>query len=238
MSKPMILLAIDGREDRSALATQLGAANIACQCVDQPTDLLAQLEQSQPATVIVDISFGGRNAHHLLRSSALQLNGTPVVFRAHRSATELELALEASLRGAGDFLLAPHDHQQLGPIIERARCYFEEQRSANETIAPLANGVLVERGTIPHERRPSRSGRGPARSVGCAGNSPAAAEFDPARDLTPLQRQERLLIIDALAQTEDNVVDAARMLKMGQATIYRKIRMYQISHARRRRKRV
>jgi transcriptional regulator of acetoin/glycerol metabolism len=56
--------------------------------------------------------------------------------------------------------------------------------------------------------------------------------------LTPLQRQERDLIIDALRRTDDNVVQAAALLHMGQATVYRKIRLYQIAHTRRRRKRV
>jgi transcriptional regulator of acetoin/glycerol metabolism len=66
----------------------------------------------------------------------------------------------------------------------------------------------------------------------------AFSQVEPEPDLTPLQRQERLLIIEALRQTGDNVVDAARLLKMGQATVYRKIRQYHIAHTRRRRKRV
>lgn len=470
MTKPVILLAIDGHEERVALANELGAANCACQCVDQPTELLSQLEATQPATVIVDISFGGGDTPHLLRSSTLKLNGTPVVFRARRSASELELALEASLSGAGDFLLAPHDPQRLGQIIERAHSYYRQQRWGAGNVTPARGGteseeivdlnqlvvgssqvmvevrakireladsnvsvlihgeagtgkervasaihrlsrsrtgpwIIVRPATIPlgegerhlfGSRVSERGGnwqvyhgtfdeaadgtlfidelgdlhwdtqlsllrklevqsaspeetacdknrvrviaatsRDPADLVaegrlredlynylrpnslilpplrkrpgdiaelanqflreasesherGVEGFSDAAlgalSEFlwpgnldqlrdvigkmvlategplvgkdaipcearthrtahsrqtlaEPApADLTPLQRQERLLIIDALAQTDDNVVDAARLLKMGQATVYRKIRIYQISHARRRRK--
>lgn len=51
--------------------------------------------------------------------------------------------------------------------------------------------------------------------------------------LTPLQRHERQLIIDALRQTKGHVSQAARLLQLGQATVYRKIQKYDIPRPRR-----
>jgi DNA-binding NtrC family response regulator len=53
--------------------------------------------------------------------------------------------------------------------------------------------------------------------------------------LTPIQRHERAAIIDALHRVDGHVVDAARLLGLGQATVYRKIKQYSIAHVRKRR---
>ena len=60
-------------------------------------------------------------------------------------------------------------------------------------------------------------------------------EFDPIVCLTPIERHERAAIVDALRRVDGHVVDAARLLGLGQATVYRKIKEYAIPHERRRR---
>jgi DNA-binding NtrC family response regulator len=60
-------------------------------------------------------------------------------------------------------------------------------------------------------------------------------EFDPIVSLTPIERHERAAIVDALRRVNGHVVDAARLLGLGQATVYRKIKQYGIPHERRRR---
>jgi DNA-binding NtrC family response regulator len=60
-------------------------------------------------------------------------------------------------------------------------------------------------------------------------------DFDPLVNLTPIERHERGAIVDALRRVDGRVVDAARLLGLGQATIYRKIKQYSIPHERRRR---
>ncbi len=52
------------------------------------------------------------------------------------------------------------------------------------------------------------------------------------RSLTAMKRAEKLLIINALADTDGNVVQAARILGLGQATVYRKIKSYSIQRRR------
>jgi len=60
-------------------------------------------------------------------------------------------------------------------------------------------------------------------------------EFNPIVSLTPIERHERGAIVDALRRVDGHVVDAARLLGLGQATVYRKIKQYAIPHERRRR---
>jgi transcriptional regulator of acetoin/glycerol metabolism len=59
--------------------------------------------------------------------------------------------------------------------------------------------------------------------------------FDPIVCLSPIERHERAAIVDALRRMDGHVVDAARLLGLGQATVYRKIKEYAIPHDRRRR---
>lgn len=54
--------------------------------------------------------------------------------------------------------------------------------------------------------------------------------------LSPIQRNERSAIIEALQRVDGHVVDAANLLQIGQATVYRKIKLYHIPHKRKRRR--
>lgn len=49
------------------------------------------------------------------------------------------------------------------------------------------------------------------------------------RQLTPMEQGERSLIIDALASVQNNRTDAAKILGIGRATLYRKLRTLEIS---------
>jgi len=66
------------------------------------------------------------------------------------------------------------------------------------------------------------------------------ADDDDAEDvvgkLTPYQLNERAAIIDALQRSAGHVVDAAKLLGLGQATMYRKIKQFAVPHERKRRK--
>lgn len=55
--------------------------------------------------------------------------------------------------------------------------------------------------------------------------------------MSAMQRTERAAIIEALQRCEGHVIDAANLLGLGQATVYRKIKQYHIPHQRRRRRR-
>ncbi len=55
--------------------------------------------------------------------------------------------------------------------------------------------------------------------------------------MSAIQRTERAAIIEALQRCDGHVIDAAKLLGLGQATVYRKIKQYHIPHQRRRRRR-
>lgn len=55
--------------------------------------------------------------------------------------------------------------------------------------------------------------------------------------MSAIQRTERAAIIEALQRSDGHVIDAANLLGLGQATVYRKIKQYHIPHVRRRRRR-
>jgi DNA-binding NtrC family response regulator len=105
-----------------------------------------------------------------------------------------------------------------------------------ERLVIFARGRIVQADHIPAddhlvsayaERRRILSGQAAAK-----GNRDAV---DPFISLTPIERHERGAIVDALRRVDGHVVDAARLLGLGQATVYRKIKQYAISHERRRR---
>ena len=55
--------------------------------------------------------------------------------------------------------------------------------------------------------------------------------------MSAIQRTERAAIVEALQRSGGHVIDAANLLGLGQATVYRKIKQYHIPHQRRRRRR-
>ena len=65
------------------------------------------------------------------------------------------------------------------------------------------------------------------------GNEAAAA----IASMSAIQRTERAAIVEALQRCDGHVIDAANLLGLGQATVYRKIKQYHIPHQRRRRRR-
>jgi DNA-binding NtrC family response regulator len=105
-----------------------------------------------------------------------------------------------------------------------------------ERLVIFARGQVVESDHIPAaehlvsayaERRRVLAGRANGKVNG--------DELDPVLSLTPIERHERGAIVDALRRVDGHVVAAARLLGLGQATIYRKIKQYAIPHERRRR---
>ena len=105
-----------------------------------------------------------------------------------------------------------------------------------ERLVIFARGPLIEADHIPAddhlvsayaERRRALAGRTSRHANG--------AGFDPIASLTPIERHERAAIVEALRRVDGHVVDAAQLLGLGQATVYRKIKEYAIPHERHRR---
>ncbi len=109
---------------------------------------------------------------------------------------------------------------------------IRQLENAVERVVILAQGEVIEASDIPAEFQSpedsvSSGGGREHQSDGLGGGAvPSAADL---RDMTRYQRQERAMILQALQQTGGHVVEAARLLGLGQATVYRKIKRYAIS---------
>jgi DNA-binding NtrC family response regulator len=112
--------------------------------------------------------------------------------------------------------------------------------NAVERIAIFAPGPVVEVSDVPAEfhlsgadnwdgqHHPDLSEQR-SQSVGEATDEEAGA------NLSPYQRHERAVVLDALQRADGHVVDASKLLGLGQATVYRKIKLYSIPYRRSRR---
>lgn len=137
-----------------------------------------------------------------------------------------------------------HDRQVEGFSVGALRVLQQHDWPGNvrqlentvERLVIFSRGRIVEADHIPAddhlasayaERRRVLSGATTARTEG--------QEFDPIVCLTPIERHERGAIVDALRRVDGHVIEAARLLGLGQATVYRKIKQYAIPHVRRRR---
>lgn len=133
----------------------------------------------------------------------------------------------------------PGNVRQLENIVERT-VIFSRRR-------------LIEAGELPSEVHLEACFSAPARPVragvaavaSSAGYSPSAADHAdatatssplPQQPLSPMQRHERNAIVEALHRVDGHVIDAANLLGVGQATVYRKIKQYRIPHQRRRKR--
>ena len=100
----------------------------------------------------------------------------------------------------------------------------------------FARGRIVEADHIPaDEHLVSAYAERRRLLAGLTAGQAKGDECVPIVSLTPIERHERAAIVDALRRVDGHVVDAARLLGLGQATVYRKIKQYAIPHERRRR---
>jgi DNA-binding NtrC family response regulator len=99
--------------------------------------------------------------------------------------------------------------------------------NAVERIVIFSRGKIVEADEIPADDHLASAYADRRRALCGLAVAPHA--------LTPIQRHERAAIVDALRRADGHVIDAARLIGLGQATIYRKIKQYSIPHPRKRR---
>jgi DNA-binding NtrC family response regulator len=110
-----------------------------------------------------------------------------------------------------------------------------------ERLVIFAEGDLVEAMEIPAEIHAPARRRFPLAVDSQNGNGHATvADSELAENiidrLSPFQINERTVIIDALQRADGHVIEAAGLLGLGQATMYRKIKQYVIPHQRKRRR--
>ncbi len=137
-----------------------------------------------------------------------------------------------------------HERQVVGYSKEALRLLQEHDWPGNvrqlentvERLVVFARGRMVEADHIPADGQLAAAYAARRRQLAAAatdrGNGP---HCDPMVDLTPIERHERVAIVEALRRADGHVTNAARLLGLGQATVYRKIKQYSIPHERKRR---
>ena len=152
-------------------------------------------------------------------------------------------AYERDVRGFTDAALDifrlhdwPGNVRQLENVVER--------------LVVFAKGTLIDVPDIPSEIHAASmfddvgrlNGFGDSNATVASNSAEYANGHDGAAasavaSMSAIQRTERSAIIEALQRCDGHVIDAAHMLGLGQATVYRKIKQYHIPHQRRRRRR-
>ena len=120
-------------------------------------------------------------------------------------------------RTANRWRIAGHPLFSVAQVVVRAERTVEGLLQAVNLLRRGASGVITSIDD-PHELETV---------LGLEAANPLASDPQTAQ-LTPLQRHERQLIVDALQRTNGHVIEAARLLQLGQATVYRKIQKYRI----------
>ncbi len=126
----------------------------------------------------------------------------------------------------------PGNVRELENVIERS-VILEDGRSLSFATLPDAVQMEIRGEIVPLQL--ARRGAVPAPQAAQADelalDAPAPVEASPSGvyEVRPLEEEERRIIANALQATGGNVRDAARRLKIGRATIYRKIERFGLS---------
>jgi DNA-binding NtrC family response regulator len=127
----------------------------------------------------------------------------------------------------------PGNIRQLENVIERTVIFAKGRSIEPEDLPSEVHGEAIFRAPSPHHRTHGRSTQEERWS---SAGTPTTTHASHRPDLRPIQRHERVAIVEALHRSNGHVIDAARLLGLGQATVYRKIREYQIPHTHHRRR--
>lgn len=125
----------------------------------------------------------------------------------------------------------PGNVRELENMVERMAIFCRNQ----QITADLIPNEILEAENLPAPASPSPKNDSPhwqPDSPSDAEPSDADGDSEPEtgieRQLKPFERMERAAIIEALEQSGGHVAEAAQRLGFGQATVYRKIKRYEI----------
>jgi ActR/RegA family two-component response regulator len=217
-NRAVVLLGIVSAQDRQAITRRLSEAGHRCLALSsarelsetlQPTSLGAEANGPTdplppPAMLVLDFEFGDAEAKS---TSAHSGSTCDSVGGLHRECVALELVRSHRRELAG------------AAVVFRTSDRQGAFDHAIEAMKLGAADVLAGPYGEPHGRRLAELA--------------AALTSRDRLPLSPVQRQQRALIVEALDRADGHVVAAAEMLGMGQATVYRKIRLYGIARPRR-----
>lgn len=179
------------------------------------------LSTASPAFVLMDVDFEG-DGLAVFQELCEQHFDLPVVFVANRNC--VETAVRAMKLGARDYFTAPLRPGRLHELFEQvsepraaSRRFRSPKYESKHQVNGRASGTEVDEQK--EDIRPPD-----VDDVDLDGITPADDKGFPS-----LEELERQAILQALDRTNGHVVRAAKMLGLGQATVYRKIKQYGIT---------
>lgn len=187
---------------------------------------------------IVQFDYEGTCGVALSRRQPLLFDEIPVVFCGPSGDVTIDRAIDAVRAGALEVFEWPSGLPKLKAALNACARSAGAQtvRKPTRWRGESSGGPPVEVSDVPAEFHLAGAAAGHGRAVLSSRGLEGTGRFDPtggAGDLTAYERQERAIILDALQQAEGHVVEAARLLGLGQATVYRKIKQYDIPRKRR-----
>ncbi|WP_146444520.1 helix-turn-helix domain-containing protein [Botrimarina colliarenosi] len=168
--------------------------------------LMQPSKQANVKVVVMDVCFDGVDAKVIYDGAGPSLHGAPVVLATNGTPDQLAQAVRGLRTFATDILIDPNDDGDIDAIMAAA-------------------------GTAPRRSFSCQASLGKAVHQLSSEGDNAVRHVDGQLDWGPVQQNERRLIIEALEQTGGHVCRAAKLLRLGQATVYRKIQRYKISRA-------
>ncbi len=160
----------------------------------------------QPWLLVVDMQFENRDGTKLMSTLRLARIACDVIFLAH-SATP-EAVVNVMRLGAIDVVSVPVDPRRLAASAKLVRVKRAEAPADEDNPTADVDAADAEAMNLITSRQLRLD-------VACG-------------SITPIEAFEKSAILSALRATEGHVVRASKLLGLGQATLYRKLKRYSI----------
>lgn len=135
----------DDKSIRWVLEKAFTKADFSPHCFEDPTQVLAELENVQPDVIISDIRMQKMDGISLLEKLKERVPGIPVIIMTAYS--DLDRAVSAFREGAFEYLSKPFDVDEIVGLVERA--LREKQQGLTESESMSANDVSEIIGSAP-----------------------------------------------------------------------------------------
>jgi DNA-binding NtrC family response regulator len=216
VAKPTVALIDPDGDARIQLVGQIEAAGCLCRAGAAISDLEKILSEDSPRILILDASFLRETERFSGAQNDWNRRIRPIIGRrpwvAIASRPSIEQAVYAIRLGAADYLPKPADFGRIQAVLQE---FYQGQPNPKGDAVIQKFAEACETSANGANDRPAQEG----------------VEVASVIDLTKTPSMddiERQAILFTLTQTSGNVGEAARVLGLGPATVYRKIKRYGI----------
>lgn len=141
IDRPNVWIVDDDRSVRWVMKKALARVDLNVRSFECAEKLLAELDHSQPETIISDIRMPGMDGLQLLQEVHRRRPTLPVIITTAHS--DLDSAVAAYQGGAFEYLPKPFDVDELASVTQRAILAFHEKKQEPEQHVALASTELI-----------------------------------------------------------------------------------------------